>query len=750
MRGILFKILFLLLIKSNANSAIFMVTSDLDMGSGTLRTALTLANSTVGKDTIQFNIGGMGSWSINLLTSLPDITDSLFIDGLSQPFSQYPNNEVQVNGSPISSSVFIVIKPNIQICGLRIVSNPSQYGIYFPNSSTSNLIFSYSLFKNLVLENCYIGIYARGDNYIDFIVDSNIFLNLESGLVVTLRDTSRNFKLMNNSFHGNGSANGLACKIATETNIDTNVTKLLVYNNQVSTFTSGIVFFCQGQIDSVVVENNSFKNMTGGGVTLYNRGSTIINSIKIVENYFDSTNTGQGIGLGQEGTGNTIAKYKSVIINRNIIFSSNSNGIRIVQSGTGDLRCRISELQIRQNEIYCINGIQLSLGGTGNVNGRVSNLEIDSNIIMGANQHTGIEIRISGTGYTIYRIFDFIIRRNVISNYWNGVVIEIQGTGYRRNYIYNYSIEENIIQNCTFSGIKKSVGGPNAIESYIFNGKIFRNIISNCGLDGINISARSGSLQPLIFQIVNQSIKENIIRDNGRHGVYVSNDGKVVTGINIRRNSIYNNDSLGIKTFDYQNAYGNPVIPAPVLDSVVFSGAQALLYGHLNTKPNSGYAIEVFSSTTPDPSGFGEGENYLRMSSHLTDTAGYAAFVIPLNGVSSFDYFSVTATDTLINTTSPFSNAISSFTTALNEVSKQELLIYPNPTTNLVFVSIPPSSKIYQIELMNLTGQVISRFDVKDGESVLNFSTLNYPNGCYFLKAFGETSLLSKLIIQHD
>ncbi|MBK7889056.1 MAG: T9SS type A sorting domain-containing protein [Bacteroidetes bacterium] len=665
---------------------------------------------------------------------------------MSQPFSQFPINVVRINGSPLSSSVFIVKKPNIQICGLRIVSNPSQHGIHFP--ILSNQIISNILFKNLVLENCNIGIYARSATYIDLTVDSNIFLNVELGLVSELSDSSRDFRLLNNSFNGNGSAFSRACAIVTETRVDTNVIKLLFKNNQVSNFAYGFLVICGGQLDSIKVENNSFRNIFVGCVSLYNNGSSRINSIKISENYFDSTNAGSGIDLDQSGPG--IVKFKSITIYRNIIYSLNSYGIFIFQSGNGVERCRISDLQIRQNEIYCIYGIQLYSGGTGNFHGRISNLEIDSNVIMGANQFTGIEISVGGTGYAISRIFDFIIRRNVISNFGNGVIIENRGTGNRRNYIYNYSIEENTIQNCTFSGIKVSVGGPNAIESYIFNGKIIRNLISNCVQDGINISAGTSSFQPLIFQVFNHTIKENSIHDNGGHGIYVSNSNKVVTGISIRRNILYNNDSLGIKTFDYQNGYGNPVIPSPILDSIVFSGAQALLYGHLFAKPSSGYAIEVFSSAAPDPSGFGEGEKYLRMSSLLSDTTGYATFVIPLVNVSSLDYFSATATDTLINTTSPFSNTISAFTTSLNEVSDEGMLIYPNPANNLVYISLAKSSWIKQIELVDLTGQLISKIEVKEGDSILSFSTSDFPSGYYFLRALGEHVMVSKLIIHHD
>jgi len=750
MKNLIYKICFLIFFGQHSYAAIFTASIDLDMGPGSLRTALTLANSTLGKDTIRFNIGGMGSWSINLMTNLPDITDSLFIDGLSQPFSQFPSNVVRINGSPLSSSVFIVKKPNIQFCGLRIVSNPSQYGIYFPNISPTNQIFSNSLFKNLVLENCNIGIFARAETYIDFCVDSNVFLNVEVGLVAELSDSSNYFRLTNNSFKGIGSAYSRACVIATETRVDTNRIKILVCNNQVSTFTSGFIFICEGQIDSVIVENNSFKNMFGGYVSLYNIGSTRINSIKISENSSDSSNTGGGIGLSQRGTGTTTAKYKSIIIENNNIFSPNSDGIFIGQGGTGDLKCRISSLQIRNNEIYSPQGIRFLLSGTGHVNGRISNLEIDSNVIMGAYQLTGIVIDMGGTGHALFRIYDFSIRNNSISNFRNGVQMVIGGTGYLNGYIYNYFIEGNSIRNCLLNGIEQIVrsNGPSTIYQ-MFNGNIVKNEIFNCGQDGINIYS-SGQPFGLVSEMMNHAVKENVIHHNLRHGIFVFSGGSLSTGISLRRNSVHNNDSLGIKTFDYQNGYGNPVIPSPILDSIVFSGAQAVLYGHLFAKPNSGYAIEVFSSATPDPSGFGEGEKYLRMSHHLSDTTGYATFVIPLVNVSSLDYFSATATDTLINTTSPFSNTISAFTTSLNEVSDEGMLIYPNPANNLVYISLAKSSKIKHIELVDLTGQLISKIEVKEGDSILSFSTSDFPSGYYFLRVLGEQAMVSKLIIQHD
>lgn len=62
-----------------------VVTNTNDSGIGSLRAAIQCANATPGLDTITFAISGGGVKTITLASELPDITDPLIIDGLSQP-----------------------------------------------------------------------------------------------------------------------------------------------------------------------------------------------------------------------------------------------------------------------------------------------------------------------------------------------------------------------------------------------------------------------------------------------------------------------------------------------------------------------------------------------------------------------------------------------------------------------------------------------------------------------------------------
>ncbi len=64
----------------------FEVTSTADSGPGSLRQAILDSNATTGgKNTIDFDIAGAGSSTIELLSPLPTITNSVAIDGSSEP-----------------------------------------------------------------------------------------------------------------------------------------------------------------------------------------------------------------------------------------------------------------------------------------------------------------------------------------------------------------------------------------------------------------------------------------------------------------------------------------------------------------------------------------------------------------------------------------------------------------------------------------------------------------------------------------
>ncbi|CAN5119189.1 hypothetical protein BH11PLA2_BH11PLA2_16780 [soil metagenome] len=113
--------------------ATFAVTSLLDNGPGTLRQAITDANSTTGADTLTFSIAG----TITLASALPTITDEVTIDGSTAPgFTATPVVEVDYNGNSglvfgaQSQDSILRSLGHINASGAGVTVGNPQIGIY--------------------------------------------------------------------------------------------------------------------------------------------------------------------------------------------------------------------------------------------------------------------------------------------------------------------------------------------------------------------------------------------------------------------------------------------------------------------------------------------------------------------------------------------------------------------------------------------------------------------------------------------
>src|SRR3954469_16836619 len=102
--------------------ATFTVVSMADTGAGTLRQAILDANATPGADTLAFNVGGGGVRRITVSSSLPAITDTLTVDGRTQPgYAGTPLVEViGPNTNSFYSEAFRVQADGCVIRGLAI------------------------------------------------------------------------------------------------------------------------------------------------------------------------------------------------------------------------------------------------------------------------------------------------------------------------------------------------------------------------------------------------------------------------------------------------------------------------------------------------------------------------------------------------------------------------------------------------------------------------------------------------------
>src|SRR5204862_2674851 len=81
-------------LQSIAAAADFPVITSSDSGPGSFRQAILDANASPGPDRVVFNIPGGGVQVISVLSSLPQITASLVIDGYTQPGAKPKSLEV--------------------------------------------------------------------------------------------------------------------------------------------------------------------------------------------------------------------------------------------------------------------------------------------------------------------------------------------------------------------------------------------------------------------------------------------------------------------------------------------------------------------------------------------------------------------------------------------------------------------------------------------------------------------------------
>jgi titin len=142
----------------------------------------------------------------------------------------------------------------------------------------------------------------------------------------------------------------------------------------------------------------------------------------------------------------------------------------------------------------------------------------------------------------------------------------------------------------------------------------------------------------------------NTIAFNGNDGVLVDTG----TGNAIQRNSIFSSGNLGIELTNG----GNNNQPFPALASAVSKGTTTTVTGSLASTPNTTFTLEFFANDVCNPSGFGEGQQFLGSMSVTTDAGGNASFVAHFStAVPHGRFISATATDPG-NNTSAFAQCV--------------------------------------------------------------------------------------------
>jgi len=87
-------------------------------------------------------------------------------------------------------------------------------------------------------------------------------------------------------------------------------------------------------------------------------------------------------------------------------------------------------------------------------------------------------------------------------------------------------------------------------------------------------------------------------------------------------------------------------------------------------------------------------------------------------------------------------------TTAVNEIEKSAFIkAYPNPATDRVMVELPTSINAGYIQILNVTGQVISRKEISG--KIVNFDLKDLSTGIYFIEVNSDGNSIFKKMIKN-
>src|SRR5262249_58575986 len=89
----------------------------------------------------------------------------------------------------------------------------------------------------------------------------------------------------------------------------------------------------------------------------------------------------------------------------------------------------------------------------------------------------------------------------------------------------------------------------------------------------------------------------------------------------------------------------------PVVASAIAAATTTAITGTLSGAPNSSYTVELFSNSTADPSGYGQGQTFVTATSVTTDGSGLASFSVTVpTSLPIGQSITATATDPAGNT----------------------------------------------------------------------------------------------------
>ena len=303
--------------------SVITINSAADPGNGgctatecTLREAIALANTFPGQNTIAFNIPGQGPHTIQPLGNLPDIIDSVVIDGYTQPGAR-PNSNPMTE--PINAVIMIEIDGSRATTGFSFTGNSWNSVI---RGLAINRFGSGAIYESrrIVIAGNFIGtdplgIQARGNG---------VGIRSGGGQGGTSPKIGSSTPAARNLIAGNGTGIEVGA-----------ISWATVEGNFIGTDSSGqralgnstgvIVSNCPGcELGRITLRNNLISGNGTGARSTYTCCS-------IAGNLFGVDRTGQ-LPLPNTGDGLIVSSF-DMTVGGNLFAYNGGNGIRMVDSG---------------------------------------------------------------------------------------------------------------------------------------------------------------------------------------------------------------------------------------------------------------------------------------------------------------------------------------------------------------------------------------------------------------------------------
>jgi VCBS repeat-containing protein len=634
----------------------------------TLREAIAHANGKAngsGPDTISFAIPEddpgrnqqTGVFTIAPTSALPAISDPVVIDGYTQDGASPNTLErgsnarllIELSGQNAGSATGLIVSaPNSTIRGLAINRFTSSGVTVSGQGATGNTI-----------EGNFVGTNASGTTDLGNGGNGGVLVTGAANATVGGGSPGARNVISGNAFGINLS--GADSAVVENNVIGLNATgDAVVKNDRV-----GVTM--QNGSDGALVKDNVISgngNRVEGGVT-FTSGST---GGRVEGNLIgtdasgtqDLGNTGAGVAVNSSGTtDNTVGGTQPGV--GNVISGNDRNGVWLLQGASGNA--------VEGNLIGTdISGTR-ALGNTGP--GVVVQSSGTTGNAIGGTQ-PGARNVISGNGEHGVAIFDAARNNGVLgnrigtnaagtaalpNNSW-GVILD---NGATANRIGGPSdAAGNLISGNTVGGVMLEDDAPdNTLQGNLIGTNASGDgALGNKGF-GVNVDGPNNLIGGAVLGAA------NTIAHNGRNGVTI--DEAAATGNTISRNSIFSNTGLGIDLGasgvtpndpSDADAGANNLQNYPLITSVARASGSVTVEGTLNSTPNGDFRIELYSSPDRDPSGYGEGAQYLGEATVQADGDGNATFRIAAENVPAGRYFAVTATNTATDDTSEFSATV--------------------------------------------------------------------------------------------